>query len=55
MKDGIHFSNLFVSLKVFCEGLLDPPLISKLTKNNDNVRNNVTIKFNKVFLLENRF
>ena len=28
MKDEIHFSNLFISLKVFCEGFL----ISKLTK-----------------------
>ena len=32
MKDEIHFSNLFISLKVFCEGLKDPQLISKLTK-----------------------
>ena len=32
MKDRIHFPNLFISLKVVCERLLDPPLISKLTK-----------------------
>ena len=32
MKDRIHFPNLFISLKVICERLLDPPLISKLTK-----------------------
>ena len=31
MKDGIHFSNLYISLKVFCEGLQDPPIISKFT------------------------
>ena len=39
MIDKIHFSNLFISLKVFCEGLSDPPLISKLTKKvfHDNV------------------
>ena len=32
MKDEIHFSNLFIGLKVFGEGLWDPPLMSKLTK-----------------------
>ena len=32
MKDRIHFSNSFISLKLFCERLQGPPLISKLTK-----------------------
>ena len=41
MIDKIRFSNLFISLKVFCEGWSDTPLISKLTKKvfYGNVRN----------------
>ena len=32
MKDRMHFSNSFISLKLFCERLKEPSLISKLTK-----------------------
>ena len=53
MKDRMHFSNSFISLKVFCERYQVPPLISKLTKklfttNHITLKTSIRSSFSKI-------